>query len=167
MHPSAHDYVAEQVAKYGPFVSVLEVGSRNVNGGVRYLFGECVYEGVDIVDGDGVDFVCDATVWLPSGPYDCVVCCEVFEHVAAWPAIVDNAFKVLMPNGVLLLTMAGPGRTPHSAIDGGPVRPGEFYGNVQPDELLELLLEAGFTEVEIDTHVSGDLYATARKESVA
>lgn len=164
MHAAAHDFVAAQVAELGPFVSVLEVGSRNINGGVRGLFGDCVYEGVDIEPGEGVDYVCDATVWLPTGPYDCVVCCEVFEHEAGWPRIITNAHGVLMPGGVVLLTMAGPGRAPHSAADGGPLRGNEFYGNVQPDDLFDALSSAGFTEIVINVSEPGDVYAAATKE---
>lgn len=165
MHDAAHSFIARQVAARAPFVSALEIGSRNINGGVRDLLAnDCVYEGVDLTPGEGVDFVCDATVWLPKGPYDLVLCCEVFEHCADWPAIVANSFSVLMPKGVAMFTMAGPGRAPHSAVDGGPLRGAEFYANVQPSDLAAALVSAGFGDVELDASVHGDLYAVAVKE---
>lgn len=164
VHPEARRWIEGQVAQSGPFVSVLEIGSRNINGGVRDLFPNSVFEGVDLVEGDGVDFVCDASVSLPSGPYDAAMCFEVFEHTAAWPQILANVYDVLMPDGVLILTMAGPGRAPHSAVDGGQVRPGEFYANVQPAELFDELSRAGFVDVLLRTTNPGDLYASCVKE---
>jgi hypothetical protein len=164
MHAAAYEWVAQQVVKRGPFVSVLEVGSRNINGGVRDLFNghDTVFEGVDIVDGPGVDYVCDATIELPTGPYDAVVCCEVFEHCARWPQIVKRAHLALMDRGVVLLTMAGPGRPPHSAADGGQLGAGEFYRNVEPACLGRALRAAGFTNVEVDV-LDTDVRAVAVK----
>lgn len=150
MHGAAHDWVAKQVAAHGPFVSVLEVGSRNVNGSIRDLFDGSVFEGVDVAAGDGVDYVCDATMRLPAGPYDCVVCCEVFEHCARWPDIVVNVAGVLMSGGVLIVTAAGPGRPTHSAVDGGALRAGEHYQNVAPAELVVAHVTAGLSGVVVD-----------------
>lgn len=164
MHPAAHDYIANQVARRCPFVSVLEIGSRDINGGIRDLFDrhDTVFEGVDIVEGAGVDWVCDATITLPKGPYDCVVCCEVFEHLRGWPRIVRNAHRVLMTGGVLMVTMAGPGRVEHSAVDGGALRPDEWYRNVDPECLRRALGYAGFGEVDVD-QAGADVRATGVK----
>lgn len=164
MHDAAYAYVAQQVGLRGPFVSVLEIGSRDINGGIRDLFDShnTVFEGVDIVDGPGVDYVCDATVELPVGPYDCVVCCETAEHAAGWPSIVVNAHRALMPNGTFLFTAAGPGRPPHSATDGGPLRPGEHYCNVDPGYLRHVLTTAGFEQVGVDV-LDTDVRAVAVK----
>ena len=164
MHDAAYAFISGQVATRGPFVSVLEVGSRDINGTVRGLFDRhnTVYEGVDIVDGPGVDYVCDATVSLPTGPYDCAVCCEVFEHLAGWPLIVGNVHRALMDRGVFMVTAAGPGRAPHSAVDGGPVRGGEFYENVDPDVLRVVLDHFGFVDVVVDV-LGPDVRAVARK----
>lgn len=164
MHDEAHRYVAEQVGKRGPFVSVLEVGSRDINGSVRSLFDEhdTVFEGVDIVAGPGVDCVCDATQALPRGPYDAVVATEVFEHCRRWPLIVRNAYGALMGGGVLIVTMAGPGRLPHSAVDGGRLQPDEWYRNVDPRWLDCALRVVGFEDVDVDV-MGVDVRATAAK----
>lgn len=164
MHDAAFRYVAEQVGLRGPFVSVLEIGSRDINGSVRGLFDhhDTVYEGVDLLAGEGVDFVCDAAEWLPTGPYDAVVSCEVFEHCAGWPNIVANAYSALMAGGVLLLTMAGLGRAPHSAADGGPLWADEFYRNVDPSALRAVLEDVGFVEVGVDV-LDADVRAVAVK----
>lgn len=163
MHDSARDYITRQVSRLGPFQSVLEVGSRNVNGGIRDLFPGSDYLGIDIADGPGVDIVVDASNgWTPPQRYALVVCCETFEHTARWPAIVANIAAWLAPSGICLLTMAGPRRAAHSGIDGGPVRAGEFYRNVRP-EALSLAMQRVGLDAELDTTVFGDLYALGRR----
>ncbi len=164
MHAAAYSFVADMVTKFGPFVTVLEVGSRDVNGSVRGLFNGAAYTGVDVVDGPGVDVVADAAESLPGGPYDAVVCCETFEHASGWVAIVDNASRVLASGGWLLMTMAGPGREPHSAIDGGHVRAGEHYANIDPDELGSAVRHAGLATIElVHATAQGDVYCAAVK----
>ncbi len=168
MHMAAYAFVERAVAALGPFCSVLEIGSRNVNGGVRDLFGDCVYEGVDKEPGPGVDWVCDATKDLPSGPYDCVVCCEVFEHEQEWPRIVERAARVLMRGGALIVTAAGPGRAEHSAIDGGRLHADEWYANIEPAALFERARIVGLSpRICEENTVARDVYLAALREEVS
>lgn len=148
------------MSRFGPFTSSLELGSRDVNGGVRDLFAD--HTGLDNLAGPGVDIVADAATWLPPRRYSCVVCCEVFEHTPLWPAIVATAYRALEDDGTLILTMAGPGREPHSAIDGLWLKPGEHYQNIEPDDLRAVLEAAGFRHVEI-LNRDVDLYAVGRR----
>lgn len=149
------------MSELGPFDRVVEFGSLNINGGVRDLFqGE--YLGIDPQAGPGVDVVGDAALWKPTRKVDCVVCCEVFEHTPNWPALLDSAARALKVGGVLILTMAGPGRAPHSAVDGGSIRQGEHYENIEPSELIDALKER-FTDIHVD-QLATDVRATARKK---
>lgn len=150
MHPQALAWV-ERYATSKP-VAVLDIGGRNINGTPRPLFPNAtVYRVLDIAPGEGVGVVADAATWTPDRRYDVVVCCEVFEHTADWPAICETAFRALRPRGQLIATMAGPGREPHSAVDGGPVLyDGEHYGNVEPAALLDVLTSCGFSGVLVD-----------------
>lgn len=159
MHAAAHDYVARH--RTDKYISVVEIGSRDINGTVRDLFPAADYVGVDLTAGNGVDVVADAATWKPKRKVDVVVCCEVFEHTATWPDIVWSAANTMLRAGTgrLIVTAAGPGRAPHSAVDGGPLRDGEFYANVDPDELAQTMIDAGFVDVEID-EVPGDVRAT-------
>jgi hypothetical protein len=117
---------------------------------------------VDVEPGPGVDVVADAATYVPPAPPACVVCCEVLEHAVTAPVIVSNAGAMLQPGGLLIVTAAGAGRAPHSAVDGGPLRPGEYYRNVEANDLLGWL--AGFDHVRVTTNrPAGDIYATARK----
>lgn len=158
MHTEAHDYVARFATSAE--VDVIEIGSRDINGTVRDLFPNARYVGVDVVDGKGVDVVADAATWTPKRKADIVVCCEVFEHTDAWQDIVANAAKMLRKGGRLIVTCAGPGRKPHSAVDGGALRDDEFYANVTADELHDAMHAAGLVSVQseeagYDTRASG------------
>lgn len=146
----------------GPFASVTDLGGRDINGSPRLLFPGARYVAVDVVPGPGVDVVADARTWVPEQPVDCVVCCEVLEHVPDPDRFVAAAWEALKPGGLLVVTAACPPRAPHSAADGGQLRPGEFYRNVDPYLLARWLI--GWKDAEIETHEDrGDVYATARK----
>lgn len=136
MHPEAFDFVKECVHEHGPFTDVVEIGGRDVNGNVRSLFGDAKYVTTDIADGPGVDIVINGKDFVPETAPDCVVCTEVLEHTEDAKAIVENMVRMLRPGGVGIITCAGPGRHPHSAIDGLGLQPGEFYENVEGDDIL-------------------------------
>ena len=160
MHAEAFAFVEATVAEHGPWSSVLEIGGRNVNGTIRDLFECDSYTALDIADGPGVDIVADAATWQPIRTYDCVVCCEVFEHTPAWPQILRTAAAALNPAGTLIITAASWPRAPHSAVDGGPLRGGEFYCNVDSNDLADQLGAAGFAG-NVLRHPHGDVYAHA------
>lgn len=163
MHAGAFRYVAKCVQRLPERRAVLEYGGRFINGTIRDLFGTDNYVSIDIVPGPGVDVVANAVSYKPQKPVDTVVCCEVLEHSDEWPMIVNAAGRVLGKDGVAIFTCATNGRLPHSAVDGGAIRDGEYYGNVDPLEMTSIL-DKSFAqyELEIDS-VAGDLYAIAWK----
>lgn len=162
MHREAYEFVASCVARFGVPERVVEIGSRDINGTVRPLFAGCrSYVGLDLVPGPGVDVVADARTWRPRRPVDCVVCCEVLEHTPHAREIVESAHAMLREGGLLILTAACEPRRPHSAVDGGPVRDGEYYRNVDPADLHDWL--RAFSEHEIETTPWGDVRAWAVK----
>ena len=72
MHEAVTDWVGRWAA---PADRVLELGSRNINGSVRYLFAAAEYVGVDPVEGADVDIVGDgATIEVGHDSFDVVVC---------------------------------------------------------------------------------------------
>lgn len=128
MHPEARAWVAEHVAG-SRWDYCVEVGSRDVNGGVRDLIDAGRYLGIDREPGPGVDHVVDAHTFTVRD-VDLVVCCEVLEHDADPAGMVERMWSWLRPGGRLVVTCATEGRAPHSAmVDGAPL-PGEFYENV-------------------------------------
>lgn len=163
MHAEAFEYV-ERFATTEP-LDVLDIGGRNVNGSVRDLFPGAAYTALDIREGVGVDIVADAATWTPPCQYDLVISTETFEHTPAWRDIVGTAYDACKPGGRVVFTMAGPGRPPHSAIDGGPLQEGEYYGNVDPVDLEVMLDVVGFVDIYVEYRPSpADTRATAVRE---
>lgn len=160
MHAEALNWFTERAERFGDLGVVVDVGGRNINGGLRHLFRAEQYTGVDLYPGPDVDVVCDIRAWVPPQPADVVLCAEVLEHADDAEGIVAACHKILKPGGVLLLSAAAPPRRPHSAIDGGAIRDGEHYGNIEPDMLRKWL--SAFSSCDITYRADvGDVYAEA------
>jgi len=155
MHPPVIDWVQStfdtwRAGNEGPF-DILEIGSLDINGSVRPIFTHTKrsYIGVDMQEGPGVDIVADAATFQIGLRFDVIVCAEVFEHTAVWREIIDNARAHLKDGGLFTATMAGVGRSPHSAIDENPIRDWEHYANITEEELTDALKE--FSSSAVDT----------------
>jgi hypothetical protein len=166
MHRQAFDFIAARARDLGRVGFVLEIGARNINGTVRNLFDAERYVGLDVSPGPGVDVVASGADYVPETPADVIVCCEVLEHTEEAAAICRRSIENLAPGGVLLLTMAGTGRAPHSAIDGCDLREGEFYRNVSAANLQEWLADADCTLTVGENPAAGDTYALAQKHGL-
>lgn len=142
----------------------LELGALDLNGSLRTCFPTLKWTGVDLVAGRGVDTVADAADYRDEHRYDVILCTEVAEHTRRWREIIATARYHLTPDGVFLFSCAGEGRGPHSAVDGEAVRDGEFYANVDEDD-LRYTLQRHFRRLEVRYEMAshgGDLYAWAR-----
>lgn len=159
MHQAAYRFVSQMVIgiHYG---SVVEIGGRDINGGVRHLVTADDYISIDLEEGPAVDVVGDCRTWTPPWSADLVICCEVLEHADDPAAVVKACRSYLASGGQLVLTCAGPGRPSHSGHDGGQLQPGEHYANIHPDWLREQLEDLNDVHVEYDPTVN-DVYATA------
>jgi SAM-dependent methyltransferase len=133
MHIEAYEFVRSALA--GQYGSVIEVGGRNINGGVRDLVKCDSYTSIDLFPGPAVDVVADCREWAPDEPADLVICCEVLEHADDPEGVVAACISYLSPTGRLAVTCAGPSREPHSTHDGGALRGDEHYGNIDADDL--------------------------------
>jgi SAM-dependent methyltransferase len=168
MHAEAFQFVATAARTHAAVGPVYEIGSRNINGSVRPLFVGERYLGADVHPGPDVDVVADAAGYDPRARLDyftpaTVVCCEVLEHAANAEAIIAKACEVLAPGGLLIVTCATDGRAPHSAIDGGGLRAGEFYRNLPATELVEWTRAHGVRALTAESWERGDLYFVGRK----
>lgn len=160
MHESVRQYVREHLPP--SYRSVIEVGSLDINGGVRDLLDpKAEYVGIDLQPGPGVDIVVDFAIYQHSEPADVVLCLEVLEHTPKWREIIASAARNLRPGGTLLLTCATTGRGPHSARSADRFQLGEFYENVTKTD-LEAEMEKHF--LLYDSEVVGyGLYALAMR----
>lgn len=165
MHAEAYDWVRQHA---GAPHTVLDIGGRDINGSCRALFPDATqYKVLDIRPGINVDIVADAATWTPDQQFTLVLCTEVFEHTSAWPEICRTAFSACAPGGRFVATMAGPGRPPHSAVDGGwSLHPGEHYANIVPAELHAVLVACGWSDVVVDRRdCPADVRVVATRDS--
>lgn len=158
MHGAALEWVAWH-ARRDPS-TVLDLGGRNVNGSPQPLFRSAQFTTLDIRP--GADIEADAADWVPTGTWDMVLCLETFEHAERWRDICVTAFEACKPGGWFIVTTAAPGRPVHST-EGSLVLPeGEYYGNVEPDDLRAALESAGFVDIAI-SHKADDVRSAARR----
>ena len=120
MHNEVRDFVRLVKVIFPSYFTqknVLEVGSLDVNGGVRHYFDRCCYTGIDCHPGPGVDVVCMAhefESYVPPGQtYHTVISTETFEHDNRLPETLTMISRVLLPGGLFLATCAGPDRPEH------------------------------------------------------
>jgi hypothetical protein len=152
VHDAAFAFVEQAVAERGPFASVIEIGSRDINGSIRGLFGDASYVGLDLFEGPLVDWVGDAEQYEPEAPVDCVIACEVYEHTPRWSKLTEAAASWLAPGGTLIVTCAGPGRSPHSARDGRHrLLEGEHYANIGQEELGTIIEGVGLAVLSCES----------------
>jgi hypothetical protein len=79
-------------------------------------------------------------------------------------ALLVIPWEWLLPKGRIIITCAGPGRDPHSAIDGGELRPDEHYANISQQEMREALEFATFGQIKVSgNEYWRDTYAIATK----
>jgi SAM-dependent methyltransferase len=121
MHRSVKEYVKEFLQENDcKGTSILEVGSRNVNGSVREfieLMKPKEYIGIDMLPGRGVDVVGLAenlTTIFGKDRFDIVISTEMLEHCKEWKKSLIEIFFVCKPGGLILLTARAPGFKVHA-----------------------------------------------------
>lgn len=146
----------------------LDVGGANVNGSVRDQLPNVYWTGLDIGEAPGVEIIADAAEWRrdeEADPgYDIVIATELFEHAERWREIIMTMALALREDGpeTFISTCASTGRNPHGARGEWGVPAGQFYGNVDPDD-LRAVLGTWFKEVHVEFNPNpGDAYAWAK-----
>jgi SAM-dependent methyltransferase len=116
-HPEQLQFVKSvlvSIADQFELKKIIEIGSYDVNGSVRNLFPRTEYLGVDLVEGPGVDLVCEGgKVSLESGTIDLAISCECFEHNPLWVDTFANMYRLIKEDGLILITVATEGREEH------------------------------------------------------
>ena len=116
-HKEQNDYVNKIKAKFPKNffgAKVLGIGTFNVVGTEDQYFEGGHYQGLDLLPGEGVDIVCPAQDYAaPDNTFDTIISCECFEHNPFWRETMINAYRMLKPGGLMLLTMATTGRPEH------------------------------------------------------
>jgi len=167
MHPAAFTFVMQTLVGVGVRgARILDVGSMDVNSSeqglsVRDLCAlASVYVGIDEREGEGVDIVTSAADYVPSATFTIVISTEALEHTPDPQSIIDCAWRCLTHGGLLILTAAGDGRTPHGC-SGGAVGD-EYYKNIASAD-LSAWLSAWDSVSIVENSDQHDIYATAVK----
>jgi SAM-dependent methyltransferase len=147
---------------------IIEIGSYDVNGSVRQFFNSPNYSGVDLIEGPGVDIVCEGDkVDHPDGLYDIALSCECFEHNPQWAETFQNMHRMTKDGGIVLVTCATTGRAEHGTTRTSPREsPGtqslqwDYYQNLEERNfLLHFEMEKLFSHYFFLTNKnSNDLY---------
>ena len=98
--------IKEDHPEYFSGKRVLDIGSLDINGNNRYLFGGCDYIGLDVVPGPNVDVVSIAHEYKPSALFDVVLSTNSLEHDLHWRRTLDAMLAFLKPSGFLFFSVA-------------------------------------------------------------
>jgi SAM-dependent methyltransferase len=117
VHASSYEHMTDLVHRHldrtRP-LSVVDIGSYDVNGSYRTLFDAPTwrYVGIDLAEGPGVDVVLTSPyrLPLPSGSVDLVISGQAFEHVEYFWLTFLEMVRVLRPGGMIFLV--APSRGP-------------------------------------------------------
>jgi SAM-dependent methyltransferase len=133
-------------------VAVLDCGSLDINGNNRYLFDNCIYKGIDIVEGKNVDFVSRVHDFKTDFQFDCVISTEMLEHDEFFADSLKAMYNLTTPGGLLLITAAGNGREEHGTHkikpEDSPLTR-DYYRNVSVKMLLHGLDLKNFSRYTI------------------
>jgi SAM-dependent methyltransferase len=95
-------------------IKMMEVGSLDINGGIRPFFNNCDYVGVDVGEGKGVDLVCGGQeVDHPDETYDTIGSCNCFEHNPHWVETFANMYRMAKKNALVFVSVPTTGRPEH------------------------------------------------------
>lgn len=172
MHAEAYEWLAS--IPITPNQRILEIGSRNINGSARTIFEpwSSLYVGVDIVSGNGVDFVGNIVdvrkrgmlVAMYGDDWDTIICTETFEHTPAEP-LLTAIFLLARVGTTMIFTWASELRAPHSA-DGGPLKDGEYYQGLSNMEFASILKKVSadcYYKISVQfAGTDGDVYALVK-----
>lgn len=136
---------------------IIEFGSRNINGSVRPVFekyGCEVYIGLDIIEGEGVDVICDVEKDIPFKDFDIVIATELLEHTKNWQKVVSNFKNVIKENGLFFLTTRSKGFPLHEY-------PSDFH-RFEVEDIKYIFSDCEIIKLEIDPQVPG-VFMKAKK----
>lgn len=159
MHPSAmlnaKYFFDAYVAALPEGTRVMELGSQDVNGSIRQVCPDnCIYTGLDMAEGKGVDIVLKDPYDLPfeSNSVDVFLSSSCYEHSEFFWLSFLEIMRVLKNDGVFYLNTPSDG-----TVHRYPVDCWRFY----PDSAQALAHWAkrnGFNTAVLETYVTSNCY---------
>lgn len=136
------EYAKNLFPEYFNDVSVIEMGSLNINGTVRDFYNATKYVGVDLEEGVGVDLVSPAQdVSFQDGSFDVAVSAECFEHNPYWAETFQNMYRIA--SKFVIFTCASDGREEHGTRRSHPstspfTLDWDYYKNLNENDFRSL-----------------------------
>ena len=123
-------------------ISILEIGSLDVNGSIRNLFDfASEYIGIDLEKGPNVDLILNGTdIDKLNKSFDIIISCECFEHAKDWKKIFNKMCQISKPNSFVVVSVASTGRVEH-----GTQRSGNWQSPGNKDDYYLNLTKKHFT----------------------
>ena len=125
---------------------VLELTRPGMPAATQEWFDQCrlitpsTQSGADGRPADGLE-----AYTATSESFDVILSCETFEHLPQWREVFLNAIRMLKPDGLMVVTCAGPGRRQHDTrrYPSGAGQTDDYYRNLEPSD---------FDGIEFDRH---------------
>lgn len=151
MHHTAMKYGKQFFDEYGPFKTIVEVGSMVVAGGSLRdaVPGHTGYIGIDCEAGNGVDVVADDPYNLPcfDGYADAVVSSSTFEHADFFWLTFLEMVRICKPSGYIYVNAPSNGYVHRHPVDNYRFYPDAGYALTKwaercgkPVELIETFM---------------------------
>lgn len=139
---------------------VIEVGSYDVNGSLRYiveLLQPEEYVGADIVEGSGVDIICPVENLVEKfgkESYDIVISTSLLEHIRDWRRAVSNIKNVCKTNGIIIIIV--PSVMPYHSY------PHDFW-RFNKEDMAYIFRDCEILALEEDCQPLSNVYGKVKK----
>lgn len=148
MHLQSRRLMAQFAGRIAPGVTVLDIGSRDVNGTFREYFREHKYIGLDITEGPNVDVVAGEYEYpFENDSIPVIVSGSTLEHVRKPWAWMREVARILAPSGQLCIIV--PYQHPYHE------HPVDCW-RVYPEGLKALFEDAGLIPIRLEMHDGTD-----------
>ena len=140
--------------------NIIEVGSYDVNGSLRYiveLLEPAKFVGVDIVKGPGVDAICPVENLVETfgkSSFDVVIATCVMEHIRDWKKAVSNIKNICKPGGIILIIV--PSDWPYHEF------PCDFW-RYKKEDIKNIFSDCVILTIEEDSQKPSLIYSKIRK----
>jgi len=147
-------------------ISILEIGSYNVNGTIRSIFTNSKkFIGVDVVNGPCVDVVYDGLNLNILDHFDLSISCECFEHNPYYLENFKKMTELTKNDGVVVFTCASIFRNEHGTTrttlsdSPGSMMKWDYYRNLFKKDFTKINLSKFFYKYQFYYNLgSHDLY---------
>jgi SAM-dependent methyltransferase len=139
---------------------VIEVGSRDINGSLRYvleLLKPSEYVGVDIKEGPCVDVICRSENLVKrfgKESFDIVISTNTLEHIRDWKTAISNIKNICKTSGIILIIV--PSSWPFHEY------PHDFW-RYSKEDIREIFSDCDILELDEDGHSQSLAYTKISK----